>query len=118
MKNSDKTIFLADGFPRNQENLDVWNKRMEGKVDVQFLLLFDLEGETMLKRLLYRASQSKVKRDDDKEEVMKKRIATFEKSLPIFEIFEISDFWESSFNLCYSSFSNYILFSCLSIIIA
>jgi len=56
MKNSDKTIFLADGFPRNQENLDVWNKRMEGKVDVQFLLLFDLEGETMLKRLLYRVS--------------------------------------------------------------
>jgi len=77
MKNSDKTIFLADGFPRNQENLDVWNERMEGKVDVQFLLLFDLEGETMLKRLLYRASQSKIKRDDDKEEVMKKRIETF-----------------------------------------
>jgi hypothetical protein len=31
----------------------------------------------MLKRLLYRASKSKVKRDDDKEEVMKKRIGTF-----------------------------------------
>jgi adenylate kinase family enzyme len=56
MKNSKKKIFLADGFPRNQENLDVWNKRMGGKVEVQFLLLFDLEGETMLKRLLYRAS--------------------------------------------------------------
>jgi len=88
MKNSKKKIFLADGFPRNQENLDVWNKRMGGKVEVQFLLLFDLEGETMLKRLLYRASQSKVKRDDDKEEVMKKRIETFQKSLPIFEVFE------------------------------
>ena len=46
--------------------------------------LFDLDGETMLKRLLYRASQSEVKRDDDKEEVMKKRIETFEKSIPIF----------------------------------
>mgnify|MGYP003389762119 CR=1 FL=1 len=42
----------------------------------------------MLKRLLYRAGQSKVKRDDDKEDVMKKRIATFEKSLPIFKVFE------------------------------
>ena len=42
----------------------------------------------MLKRLLYRASKSKVKRDDDKEEVMKKRIAIFEKSLPIFKQFE------------------------------
>ena len=39
----------------------------------------------MLKRLLYRASQSKVKRADDKEEVMKSRIATFNKSIPIFD---------------------------------
>jgi adenylate kinase family enzyme len=38
----------------------------------------------MLKRLLYRASQSKVKRADDKEDVMKKRINTFNKSIPIF----------------------------------
>ena len=41
----------------------------------------------MLERLLYRAGQSEVKRDDDKEDVMKKRIDTFEKSLPIFEKF-------------------------------
>ncbi len=42
----------------------------------------------MLKRLLYRASISKVKRDDDKEDVMKKRIDTFNKSVPIFKAFE------------------------------
>ena len=52
---------------------------------MRFLLLFDLDGETMLKRLLYRASKSAVKRDDDKEEVMRKRIALFEKSRPIFQ---------------------------------
>ncbi len=33
---------------------------MGDKVDFQFLLWFDLPGETMLERLLYRASQSKV----------------------------------------------------------
>jgi len=77
MNKSDKSIFLADGFPRNQENLDVWNERMGDKADVKFLLLFDLDGETMIKRLLYRASKSKVKRDDDNEETMKKRVATF-----------------------------------------
>lgn len=60
---------------------------MANKVDVKFLLLFNLDGETMLKRLLYRASQSEVKRDDDNEDTMKKRIATFEKSLPIFDVF-------------------------------
>ena len=31
----------------------------------------------MLERLLFRAKNSEVKRDDDKEEVMKKRIETF-----------------------------------------
>jgi hypothetical protein len=42
----------------------------------------------MLKRLKYRASVSKVKRADDKEEVMKKRIALFESSIPIFKRYE------------------------------
>ena len=88
MSKSNKSIFLADGFPRNQENLDVWNERMDGKADVKFLLLFDLDGETMIKRLLYRASKSEVKRDDDNEETMKKRVATFQKSLPIFDVFD------------------------------
>jgi len=50
--------------------------------------LFDLPGEESLKRLLYRASNSVVKRDDDKEDVMRKRIATFERSLPIFDSFD------------------------------
>ena len=88
MEKSDKDVFLADGFPRNQENIDVWNRVLGDKVDFQFLLLFNLDGETMLKRLLYRASVSEVKRDDDKEEVMKKRIATFESSIPIFNKYE------------------------------
>ena len=26
MRNSTKNVFLADGFPRNQENIDVWEK--------------------------------------------------------------------------------------------
>ena len=39
----------------------------------------------MLERLLYRASQSKVKRSDDKADIMKRRIATFEGSIPLFD---------------------------------
>ena len=42
----------------------------------------------MLSRLLGRAAKSKVKRDDDKEDVMKKRIATFNSSIPIFKKFK------------------------------
>ena len=56
MNKSDKNIFLADGFPRNQENVDVWNEKVGDSVDFKFLLLFNLEEKTMLKRLLYRAS--------------------------------------------------------------
>ena len=61
---------------------------MADKVDFQFLLWFDLDNETMVKRLKYRASQSKVKRDDDKEEVMMKRVDLFNNSIPIFKKFE------------------------------
>ena len=38
----------------------------------------------MLNRLLGRAAESTVKRDDDKEDVMLKRIETFENSMSIF----------------------------------
>ncbi len=33
MNKSCKNVFLADGFPRNQENIDVWEKKMGDKVD-------------------------------------------------------------------------------------
>ena len=63
---------------------------MSDKVDLRFLLLFDLKPETMLARLSYRASVAKVKRADDKLEVMKKRIKLFEASRPIFNVFKES----------------------------
>uniref|UniRef100_A0A452VFA9 Cytidine/uridine monophosphate kinase 1 n=1 Tax=Ursus maritimus TaxID=29073 RepID=A0A452VFA9_URSMA len=42
--NAQKNKFLIDGFPRNQDNLQGWNKTMDGKADVcvfhsMFLLL-------------------------------------------------------------------------------
>lgn len=30
---SSKNVFLADGFPRNQENINVWKSKMGHKVD-------------------------------------------------------------------------------------
>ena len=33
MNKSKSNIFLADGFPRNQENLDVWNAKLGDRVD-------------------------------------------------------------------------------------
>ena len=33
--------FLIDGFPRNEDNLQGWNRVMEGKVDVSCVLFFE-----------------------------------------------------------------------------
>ena len=33
--------FLIDGFPRNRDNLDGWQRQMVDKVDVKFVLFFD-----------------------------------------------------------------------------
>ena len=32
---SRKTTFLADGFPRNQENVDAWNKIMGTRLRIK-----------------------------------------------------------------------------------
>uniref|UniRef100_A0A8D1CZZ3 Cytidine/uridine monophosphate kinase 1 n=1 Tax=Sus scrofa TaxID=9823 RepID=A0A8D1CZZ3_PIG len=42
-----KNKFLIDGFPRNQDNLQGWNKTMDGKADVSFVLFFDCNNEVM-----------------------------------------------------------------------
>ncbi len=33
MNKSTKNVFLADGFPRSQENIDVWTEKLADKVD-------------------------------------------------------------------------------------
>jgi len=40
-----KNKFLVDGFPRNEDNLLGWEKQMEGKADVRFVLFFECPEE-------------------------------------------------------------------------
>lgn len=40
-----KFRFLIDGFPRNADNLEGWNREMDGKADVKFVLFFDCGNE-------------------------------------------------------------------------
>ena len=40
--------FLIDGFPRNEDNLSGWNKQMEGKHKLQFVLFFDCADEVII----------------------------------------------------------------------
>ena len=54
-------------------------------------MLLKLSKDEMMKRLLHRMNTSENKRVDDNEEVMKARIAKFEKNIPIFEHFAKQD---------------------------
>jgi UMP-CMP kinase len=68
--------FLIDGFPRNIENLSTWEKLMNDKVSLPFILHLECGEEVMLNRLLKRGETSG--RSDDNIEVIKKRFATYE----------------------------------------
>lgn len=79
--------YLLDGFPRNQENWDVFEKRLSDKVIVRNLIYFDCPSETLIDRMTERAKTSG--RADDNPETMKKRILTFEsETIPIVHSFE------------------------------
>lgn len=64
-------LFLIDGFPRNKDNLDGWNRVMKDHADVQFVLFFDCPEDIMEARLLERGKTSG--RSDDNIESIKKR---------------------------------------------
>uniref|UniRef100_A0A1B0BEW0 UMP-CMP kinase n=1 Tax=Glossina palpalis gambiensis TaxID=67801 RepID=A0A1B0BEW0_9MUSC len=88
MKKSANNRFLVDGFPRNQDNLDGWNRQMSDKVDFQFVLFFDCPEDVCVARCLTRG-QSGSGRLDDNIESLKKRIETYNNdSIPIIKYFE------------------------------
>lgn len=72
--------FLVDGFPRNQDNLDGWQREMADKVDVLFVLMLSAPTDLCVQRCLNRGQG----RTDDNENSMRKRIVTYnEHTLPI-----------------------------------
>ncbi|EER02165.1 conserved hypothetical protein [Perkinsus marinus ATCC 50983] len=79
--------FLIDGFPRNEDNLDGWERVLGGKVDEKFCLFFDCPEDVMEKRLLSRGKTSG--RSDDNLESIRKRFRTYEaETRPIIERFK------------------------------
>ncbi|KAJ8953544.1 hypothetical protein NQ318_002964 [Aromia moschata] len=85
MDASGKEKFLIDGFPRNQNNLDGWQKAMAGKVRLQFVLFFDCPLEVCTERCLSRGAG----RSDDNMESLRKRFNTYlNETKPIIEHYE------------------------------
>lgn len=78
MESSGKDRFLIDGFPRNQDNLDGWNKEMSDVATVIRVLFFNCPEQVCVERCLSRGKTSG--RTDDNEESLKKRIKTYNES--------------------------------------
>ncbi|XP_043989042.1 UMP-CMP kinase [Gambusia affinis] len=86
-KDQTKSYFLIDGFPRNEDNLQGWNRVMDGKADVKFVLFFDCSNEVCIDRCLERGKSSG--RTDDNRESLEKRIQTYLNSTrPIIEQYQ------------------------------
>lgn len=88
MTKSGMSKFLIDGFPRNKDNLDGWEKEMNGKVNVNMVLFFDCTQETCMDRCLQRGAAGSG-RSDDNEESLKKRFVTYVNgTMPIIEHYD------------------------------
>ena len=79
--------FLIDGFPRNQDNFDGWERVIGDSVDMPFVVFVDADEETMIQRILERSKTSG--RNDDNIEALRKRFATFRnETMPIITKYE------------------------------
>uniref|UniRef100_A0AC34QL41 UMP-CMP kinase n=3 Tax=Panagrolaimus sp. JU765 TaxID=591449 RepID=A0AC34QL41_9BILA len=77
--------FLIDGFPRNRDNLDGWQKEMNDKAKVHFVLYLSAPIDVCVQRCLQRGQG----RSDDNEESIKKRIVTYnEHTFPIIQYYD------------------------------
>jgi len=84
MEQSQKQNFLIDGFPRNKDNLDGWNKAMEDVAAVRKVLFFNCPDDVCVGRCIERGKTSG--REDDNENSLKKRIQTYKEStMPIID---------------------------------
>ena len=75
-------IFLIDGYPRNQDNIDGWKDIFGNNYKLIATIILQCNEEELEKRLLERAKTSG--RVDDNIETIRKRFKThIEQSLPI-----------------------------------
>lgn len=74
-------LFCLDGFPRNRESLDCWDKETSGHVAVNMVVLLEAEKNVLQQRCLEREG-----RVDDNPETLKTRFHVYEtETLPFIE---------------------------------
>lgn len=86
MERSGNSKFLIDGFPRNLNNLEGWNRVMGDAAEVLFVLFFDCPEAVMEARLMERGRTSG--RVDDNIDTIRKRFHTYvDSTRPIIDRF-------------------------------
>ena len=79
--------FLLDGFPRNNDNLEQWNKIVGKSIKLKFVIFLNCSEKIMVERVLKRGETSG--RADDNKETVKKRIKVYnEQTLPVIKYYE------------------------------
>ena len=87
MAESGNTKFLIDGFPRNFDNLQGWQRVVGDDAEVVGVLFYDTDEATMEARLLERGKTSG--RVDDNIESIRKRFRTYHAStMPIIQYYD------------------------------
>uniref|UniRef100_A0A0R3RYX5 UMP-CMP kinase n=1 Tax=Elaeophora elaphi TaxID=1147741 RepID=A0A0R3RYX5_9BILA len=82
---SSAKAFLVDGFPRNQDNIEGWERMMTSKAKVLFILYLHCPDDVCVTRCLNRNEG----RSDDNEESLRKRIKTYHtQTIPIIEYYK------------------------------
>ena len=79
--------FLVDGFPRNADNLDGWERRMKETTDVRAVLYFETSEDVCWERVKKR-SEAEGRSDDNRDSFLKRLKTHVNDTLPIVRKYE------------------------------
>ena len=83
-------IYLIEGFPKNKENIETWNKKLSHKYHLKRVFYFHCSMTTLEKRLAQRGQ--KTGRKDDSPELIKKRLELYKtQTRPVVDYYQKSD---------------------------
>ena len=51
-------VYLIEGFPKNKDNIEAWNKRLSGKYHLKHVFYFHCSLDVLEKRVIERGKQS------------------------------------------------------------
>ncbi|XP_011700887.1 PREDICTED: UMP-CMP kinase isoform X2 [Wasmannia auropunctata] len=80
--------FLIDGFPRNQDNLDGWNKVMADKIILKGVIFCECSQEVCTQRCLKRGASGSGRSDDNEQSLILRHQTYLKNTLPIIEMYE------------------------------